>query len=122
MKYLVTIILTFLFVTSLSYTIIEEEKTELCNEGICVVQFNAKFNAANEVTWLNELTDCSTSTVDIMADPSLPQDYKIVVVPTIPVLEDGDEVARFQANIMMTMETTREEVQESIDNIIMSKF
>lgn len=122
MKYLVTIILTFLFVTSLPYTIIEEEKTELCNEGICVVQFNAKFNAANEVTWLNELTDCSTSTVDIMADPSLPQDYKIVVVPTILVLEDGDEVARFQANIMMTMETTREEVQESIDNIIMSKF
>jgi len=102
MKYLVTIILTFLFVTSLSYTTIEEEKITLCNEGICVVQFNAKFNAANEVTWLNELTDCSTSTVDIMADPSLPQDYKIVVVPTIL--------------------TTREEVQESIDNIIMSKF
>jgi len=122
MKYLVTIILTFLFVTSLSYTTIEEEKITLCNEGICVVQFNAKFNAANEVTWLNELTDCSTSTVDIMADPSLPQDYKIVVVPTILVLEDGEEVARFQANIMMTMETTREEVQESIDNIIMSKF
>jgi hypothetical protein len=100
----------------------EEEKTPLCDDGICVVQFNAKFNAANEVTWLNDLTDCSTATVDIMADPSLPQDYKIVVVPTILVLEDGEEVARFQANIMMTMEATREEVQESIDEIIMSKF
>ena len=57
-----------------------------------------------------------------MADPSLPQDYKIVVVPTILILDNGAEVARFQANIMMTMETTREEVQESIDEIIMSKF
>ena len=122
MKYLVTALLLISFIVGMSYPVIEEEKVELCNEGICVVQFNAKFNAANEVTWLNELTDCSTSTVDIMADPSLPQDYKIVVVPTILVLEDGDEVARFQANIMMTMEATREEVQESIDEIIMSKF
>lgn len=122
MKYLVTIILSLLVTTNTGKSPFEEEKTELCNDGICVVQFNAKFNAANEVTWLGDLTDCYTTTVDIMSDPSLPQDYKIVVVPTILVLEDGEEVARFQANIMMTMETTREEVQESIDNIIMSKF
>jgi hypothetical protein len=117
MKYLVALALPFLF----TGTPPAEEK-ELCDDGICVVQFNAGFNSANEVTWLNDLTDCSTTTVDIMEDPSLPQDYKIVVVPTILILEDGAEVARFQANIMMTMETTREEVQESIDEIIMSKF
>ena len=122
MKYLVTLLSFLLVTTNASKPLFEEEKTPLCDDGICVVQFNAKFNAANEVTWLNELTDCSTATVDIMADPSLPQDYKIVVVPTILVLEDGEEVARFQANIMMTMEATREEVQESIDEIIMSKF
>jgi len=118
MKYLVALALTFLFIG----TPPAEEKTGLCNDGICVVQFNAKFNAANEVTWLGDLTDCSTTTVDIMEDPSLPTDYKIVVVPTILILEDGAEVARFQANIMMTMETTQDEVQESIDEIIMSKF
>ena len=121
MKYLVAL-LSFLLVSTNASNLPLEEKTELCSDGLCVVQFNAKFNAANEVTWLNELTDCSTATVDIMENPSLPQDYKIVVVPTILVLEDGEEVARFQANIMMTMEATREEVQESIDNIIMSKF
>ena len=118
MKYLVALALTFLF----TGTPPAEEKTELCDDGIWVIMFNAGFNAANEVKWLNDLTDCSTTTVDITTDPSLPQDYKIVVVPTILVLEDGDEVARFQANIMMTMEATREEVQESIDEIIMSKF
>lgn len=118
MKYLVALALTFLFIG----TPPTEEKTELCDDGICVVQFNAKFNAANKVTWLGDLTDCSTTTVDIMEDPSLPTDYKIVVVPTILILEDGAEVARFQANIMMTMETTQDEVQESIDEIIMSKF
>ena len=96
--------------------------SQICRGDICVVQFNASFNAANEVKWLPELTDCDTRTVDIVANPDLPGEYKIVVVPTILVLEDGEEVARFQANIMMQMEATRKEVQESIDEIIMSKF
>ena len=122
MKYLVAIILSLLVSNNASKPLFEEEKTPLCGDDICVVQFNAAFNSANEVKWLGELTDCTTNTVDIMADPSLPNDYKIVVVPTILVLDNGEEVARFQANIMMTMEATREEVQESIDNIIMSKF
>ena len=43
------------------------------------------------------------------------------VVPTIVVF-NGKEVERFQANIMMQMEATREEVQESVDEIIMSAF
>ena len=116
MKYLVTFILFLASINGLP------AQTEVCDGGLCVVQFNAAFNSVNEVTWLGDLTDCDINTVDIMADPKLPQDYKIVVVPTILILEDGEEVARFQANIMMTMEATREEVQESIDEIIMSKF
>ena len=118
MKYLVALIFSFLFTGEPPL----EEKSPICDDNICVIQFNAGFNSANEVKWLNKLTDCTTTTVDIMADPSLPTDYKIVVVPTILILEDGAEVARFQANIMMTMEATQDEVQESIDNIIMSKF
>jgi hypothetical protein len=118
MKYLVALIFPFLFTGEPPL----EEKTNICEDDICVIQFNAGFNSANEVKWLNDLTDCTTATVDIMEDPSLPQDYKIVVVPTILILEDGAEVARFQANIMMTMEATQKEVQESIDEIIMSKF
>ena len=118
MKYLVALAFPFLFTGEPPL----EEKTNICDDDICVIQFNAGFNSANEVKWLNNLTDCTTATVDIMEDPSLPQDYKIVVVPTILILEDGAEVARFQANIMMTMETTQKEVQESIDEIIMSKF
>ena len=97
---------------------------ETCYESgeICVIQFNASFNIANSVRWCEELTDCSTSEVDIMTNTELQKKYKIVVVPTILILDDGFEVARFQANIMMTMESTREEVQETIDEIIMSKF
>lgn len=98
-------------------------QTEICTDSdLCVIQFNASFNSANEVTWLNNLTDCSVFNIDILKSPDLQKKHKIVVVPTILVLDNGEEVARFQANIMMTMEATREEVQEALDEIIMNKF
>tara|TARA_B110000211_G_scaffold218245_1_gene262844 strand:+ start:3326 stop:3631 length:306 start_codon:yes stop_codon:yes gene_type:complete len=97
---------------------------EVCadNGGICVIQFNASFNIANSVTWYTKLTDCDVSNVDIMERPDLQTKYEIVVVPTIIILENGEEVKRYQANIMMQMEATKREVQETIDEILMSSF
>lgn len=92
------------------------------SSGLVVVEFNASFNKSNEVAWLNKLTDCETERVDIAADSRWSKEYKIVVVPTLVVFNNGEEVKRFQANIMMTMEATRKEVQESIDEIIMEAF
>ena len=92
----------------------------LCGSDICVVQFNASWNESNSVDYLNKLTDCEVMNVNI-DDGTYQSDYKIVVVPTIVVF-NGKEVERFQANIMMQMEATRKEVQESIDEIIMSSF
>ena len=52
---------------------------------------------------------------------SRPKCKIIVVVPTIIVF-NGEEVERFQANIMMEMEATKKDVQEVIDEIIYSDF
>ena len=90
--------------------------------GLCVIEFNASFNAQNSVAWIDDLTDCDVNRVDIVASPALQQKYKIVVVPTIVVLNDGEEKKRFQANIMMTIEATKNDVQEVIDEILMSSF
>ena len=90
--------------------------------GLHVVEFNASFNKTNEVAWLNKLTDCDTERVDITTDSRWASEYKIVVVPTLVVFNNNEEVKRFQANIMMTMEATRKEVQESVDGIIMEAF
>ena len=91
-------------------------------EGLVVVEFNASFNKANEVQWLSKLTDCEVERVDIAADSRWASEYKIVVVPTLVVFNNNEEAKRFQANIMMTMEATRKEVQESIDEITMEAF
>jgi hypothetical protein len=92
----------------------------LCGSDICVVQFNASWNESNSVDYLDELTDCEVMNINI-DEGTYQSDYKIVVVPTIVVF-NGKEVERFQANIMMQMEATRKEVQEAVDEIIMSSF
>ena len=91
-------------------------------DGIHVVEFNASFNKSNEVVWLNKLSDCKTERIDITADARWSSEYKIVVVPTLVIFNGGEEVKRFQANIMMTMEATKKEVQDAIDEIIMEAF
>ena len=93
-----------------------------CGDDLCVVQFNAGFNEANKVTWVSKLNDCSTKFIDIQKDTKAAGKYKIVVVPTLVIYRGNEEVARFQANIMMQMETTQEEIQETIDEIIMEDF
>ena len=90
---------------------------------IQVTQFNAGWNSVNDVTWVNGLSDCKTiGYSDIATDTEAQTKYKIAVVPTIIIFKDGEEVARFQADLSFKMLATREEVQEEIDNILMSDF
>ena len=93
-----------------------------CKSGLCVVQYNAEWNAGKSVDWLGELTDCKIQQIDIAKDTKAAGLYKIVVVPTIVIYNDGEEVKRFQANIMMEMEATKKDVQSAIDDIIMEGF
>ena len=88
-----------------------------------VAQFNAEWNKANEVAWIGKLTDCQTiSYVDINTQKELQKKHKIAVIPTIIIFKDDVEVARFQADLSFKMLATREEVQEEIDNQLMSDF
>ena len=90
---------------------------------IKVVQYNAGWNKANSVDWVSKLTDVKTkSYVDIGKDVEAQKKYKISVVPTIIIFKDGEEVARFQADLSFKMVATREDVQEEIDEQLMSDF
>jgi thiol-disulfide isomerase/thioredoxin len=89
---------------------------------ITVTHFNAEWNSANGVEWITKLSDCDVSKVDIVKQPKLQTKHKIVVVPTIIVFKDGEEVKRFQADVSFKMAATREEIQDYIDELIMSDF
>ena len=98
------------------------EDKGVCGSGICVVEFNASFNSGNSVPWIESLNDCETSRVDIASNPAMQSEHKIVVVPTVVVFNEGEEVKRFQGNIMMQLEASESDVQEAVDEVIMSSF
>jgi len=90
---------------------------------IQIAQFNAGWNKANEVPWIEKLKDCQTIMyIDISTQKELQKKHKIAVIPTIIIFKDDVEVARFQADLSFKMVATREEVQEEIDNQLMSDF
>ena len=121
MKIFPILFVSFAFFLGSTY-VVSVEDNSICNSGVCVVEFNASFNSQNSVGWIEKLSDCETSRVDIATAPALQKEHKIVVVPTIVVFNEGQEVKRFQANIMMTMEASKSDVQEAIDEILMSDF
>ena len=94
---------------------------QIKKDGIQVVQFTADFNKDNEVNWLEELKDCKIATINI-GEGDWQKKYKIAIVPTLIIFDDGEEVNRFQADLSMALAATKEEVQEAIEEIIMNKF
>ena len=94
---------------------------DIPQDGLAVVEFNAPFSGT-KCEYLEKLSDCETSRIDISKNAKIGPENKVVVVPTLIIFQDGEEVARFQANIMMKLETTKDEVQEKIDEILMEDF
>ena len=86
-----------------------------------IIHFNAGFNSANNVAWFEKLKECDKQSLLIEEDNNQ-LEYQIAVVPTIVVFDDGEEVKRFQADISFKMVATRKEIQEYIDELIISKF
>ena len=62
---------------------------------IKVEQFNAGWNDANTVPWVQNLTDCKTiGYTDIAVVTDAQTKYKIAVVPTIIIFKDGSNKRR----------------------------
>ena len=92
-----------------------------CFCQITAVHFNADRNSANNVESFNKLSDVDKTNKDI-AGGDTQKKYSIAVVPTIIIFDDGEEVKRFQADLSFKMVATKKEIQEYIDELIISKF
>ena len=94
---------------------------DIPGEGLVVVEFNAPFSNS-KCEYLEKLSDTKIARIDISKDSKIGPKHKVVVVPTLIIFNNGEEVARFQANIMMQLEATKKEVQGKIDEILMESF
>ena len=90
---------------------------------ITISQFNADWNSTNTVEWLDDLSDVDKiKYIDIAENTEAQNKHEIVVVPTIIVFKDGEEVKRFQAAVSFKMVAKREEEQDYIDELLMGDF
>ena len=96
--------------------------TNLAKAQVVVIHFNAAWNAAHDVEWIEDLSDCDVEYIDIAKKPALQKEYSIVVVPTIVVLQYDEEKKRYQADLSFKLAATKDEVQEYIDELILSGF
>ena len=108
-KYLYALIMVLVFTAATAFSQVK------------IVHFNAGWNSANDVDWFNKLSDAGKKSLSI-DDTDIQKKYAIAIVPTIIVFDDGEEVKRFQADLSFKMVATREEIQEYIDELIISKF
>lgn len=106
----ILLILSFLFLANLS------------KAQVVILHFNADWNKANAVEWVEDLDDCEVEFIDIAKKPKLQKEYSIVVVPTIVILQYDEEKKRYQADLSFKMAATKEEIQEMIDELILSGF
>ncbi len=88
---------------------------------IKVIHFNAGWNQANDVEWFDKISDAGKKSLSI-DDAEIQKKYAIAIVPTIIVFDEEEEVKRFQADLSFKMAATRKEIQEYIDELIISKF
>ena len=109
------LILFFMLLSGISFG-----QNKFCDEEICVVEFNAAWNESNKCEYLDKLTDCGIKRI-LIDKGDWQKEYGIVIVPTI-IIFNGKEVKRFQADISFKLLATKEEIQEVIDEIIMSDF
>jgi hypothetical protein len=92
-----------------------------CNGQVEVIHFNSEWNSKNNFD-ISTLKDCEKQNIIICDNPDMQEKHEIVSVPTIIIFDEGEEIKRFQANIMMKLEATEKEIQQEINEIYLAKF
>jgi hypothetical protein len=92
-----------------------------CNAQVKVVHYNSEWNADNNYS-ISALKDCDKSNVVICHNPEEQEKHNILAVPTLIVFDNNVEIARYEANIMMELEISINDLQDAIDKVYLAKF
>ena len=124
MKYL--LLFTLIFASDVvEIKVLNEKNFNVAQRsGITLVEFWANWNVANKITLLDSITieDSKIYRVLIDTNMTLAAEQKIVVVPTIIFYDDGKEFKRLQADLTFKMKVTKKDLQNVVDDLLMSKF
>ena len=89
---------------------------------VFVIEFWAEWNKKNQCNFLKDLKQCNTNRGCIISNEKLKERFEVDVLPTIILIHKGQEVCRFNGNLLFQLTTKKSEIQTKIDSIIISKF
>ena len=92
-----------------------------CNGQVKVVHYNSDWNSENNYN-ISDLKDCEKEDVVICHNPEEQEKHNILAVPTVIVFDNNVEVARYEANIMMELDISIDDLQDAIDKVYLAKF
>ena len=94
------------------------------SRGIVVVEFWATWNETNKVILLDkwDTFDAKVYRINIETYPKIQADNEVVILPTVIFYDDGKEVKRLQGDMSFSLEVTIKELDDIVDEILMSKF
>ena len=90
-----------------------------------VIEYYAGWNEANIVKILDDWDNFEVSRVfrvDVEKYDKIMTSQNVVVLPTIIFYLDGEEATRLQGNMKFQLETTKEELDEIVEELQGSKF
>ena len=92
--------------------------------GIVAVEFWATWNEANKVILLDEWDtfDAKVYRVNIDLYSNIQAKNNVVILPTIIFYDEGEEVERLQGDMSFSLEVTIKQLDDIVDEILMSKF
>lgn len=98
----------------------EDSFDKAINTGVVVVEFVASF--AEPFNDWQKIEDGEYYRVNIEEYPNLQKKYKVRVVPTIIVFNNGSKELSYKANILFELDVTAEEIHEDIEELLSNKF
>ena len=125
MKGFIFILFLLPFIKEIPFINEAQLNKQLKKNSITVIEFYASWNDINSVKDISNLKSCDVFRVDIDKEPLLQSQYNVIVIPTIIIFNKGEELKRYQANLLFKMcpkSFSCTKVQEKIDNLTMNKF
>ena len=89
----------------------------ITKKGIVVVHYNATFNSSNNYLDIIKIKDAKIFKAWIDKSPEIKAQEHIRSVPTIVVYENGKEVKRWEAGLMLSLSVPYLDIQKEIDKL-----
>ena len=102
----------------------DENFDRATSRGIVAVEFWASWNEANKVSILDEWDtfDAKVYRLNIDSYVDIQAKNNVVILPTIIFYDDGKEVKRLQGDMSFSLDVTIKQLDNIVDEILMSKF